>query len=140
MRPKFKHFLHDKSVRWLIAVVAVCVTLLTITQQRLVSPVQVVAVEAQGSQLEAELITLTPSGFEPSKVLRSTGPFLLAINNQTGLEDLSLRLERQNGAQEQEVRFQSGRVRWRQRVNPPAGNYSLRVVGHDDWVCRITIR
>lgn len=94
----------------------------------------------QAEHLEAQVVTLRPSGFEPAQISRRQGQFLLAVNNQTGLEDLTLRLEREDGAREQEVRFPGHRPRWRARLNLPAGNYFLRVVGHADWMCRIAIR
>ncbi|MGH9962651.1 MAG: hypothetical protein ACREBC_36975 [Pyrinomonadaceae bacterium] len=90
-------------------------------------------------RLQAELVTLRPSGFEPADLTRPGGQFLLAVNNQSGLEDLTLWLERSDGVREREVRFVGLRLRWRERVNLPAGNYRLRVAGHPEWVCRITL-
>lgn len=88
--------------------------------------------------LEAELVTLSPAGFEPAEVVRAGGPFLLAVNNRSGAEGLTLLLVRQNGAREREVRLR-GRMRWRERVNLPPGDYTLSVAGHPEWVCRLSI-
>ena len=94
---------------------------------------------SQAARLDAELITLRPSGFEPSQLSRLQGRFVLAVDNQTGLENLTLRLERGNGVVEQEVRLPGHRPRWRARLNLPAGDYFLKVAGHAGWVCRIRI-
>jgi len=37
--------------------------------------------------VQAELITVTPTGFEPSELTRPKGRFLLAIDNQSGLDE-----------------------------------------------------
>jgi hypothetical protein len=89
--------------------------------------------------LTAEVVTLHPTGFEPAQMSRSQGSFLLAVNNQTGKEDLTLWLEREKGGREPQVRFEGHRVRWRRRLDLPPGTYFLKVDGHTDWVCRITI-
>lgn len=42
---------------------------------------------SSAQRLEAELVTLRPTGFEPAQFTRGQGQFLVAVNNQTGLED-----------------------------------------------------
>jgi hypothetical protein len=103
------------------------------------NPTSAIISQDTSRHLTAEVVTLHPTGFEPAQVTRSQGPFLLGVNNQTGREDLALWLERENGDREQQARFEGHRVRWRVRLDLPPGTYFLKVDGHTDWVCRITI-
>jgi len=48
-------------------------------------------------RIEAELITLTPDGFEPAEIKRSQGRFLLALDNRSGVREITLRLDREAG-------------------------------------------
>ena len=97
------------------------------------------AEDARGAErLKAELITLRPAGFEPAVLERAGGHFILALDNRSGLEELTLRLDRKGGSPEREVKFVR-RMRWRGRVNLGPGDYTLSVVERPGWVCRITI-
>ena len=53
-------------------------------------------VMAQGQSpqtpLQAELITVTPAGFEPAEITRPQGRFLLAIDNRSGLDEIDFHL------------------------------------------------
>ena len=88
--------------------------------------------------LEAEHITLRRTGFEPAEINRPVGRFLLAIDNMSAIGGISFRLLNQNGARLQE--FPSNRrYRLRQVIDLPPGQYSLAVINHPEWVCRITL-
>jgi hypothetical protein len=41
------------------------------------------------SNMEAELITVTPNGFEPLEINRPKGSFLLMVQNRSGLPDVA---------------------------------------------------
>jgi hypothetical protein len=90
-------------------------------------------------RVEAELITLTPSGFEPSEINRTEGRFLLAVDNRSGIREITLRLERENGGRLQEIRLPIGKLDWRHWVDLPPGRYILAEAGHSEWICSITI-
>lgn len=89
-------------------------------------------------RIDAELVTLRPAGFEPAEISRAGGRFLLAVNNRSGLEGLTLRLATESGARERDVNL-GRRLRWRERLNLSPGDYALTVAGRPDWTCRITI-
>lgn len=95
-------------------------------------------VEAEGSRaLEAEIITLRRTGFEPAEITRPRGRFLLGVNNRSGREVGGLRLEREDGsAQPQSRRWLASR---RDELDLPPGRYFLSVDGSPDWACVITI-
>lgn len=90
-------------------------------------------------RLEAELITIRPTGFEPASITRPRGKFLLAVNNRTGLDEVSLQLDSQAGARQDSVRLSRKHHGWRKLVDLPPGRYVLRETNHPDWVCHITI-
>ncbi len=67
------------------------------------------AQNSNNERLEAELITLHPSGFEPSEISRPAGPFILALQNRSGLEQLLLQINRSSGARMREVQMRRER-------------------------------
>ena len=92
-----------------------------------------------GEPLEAELIVIRPSGFEPSQVTRPAGRFILAVENRSGLDEVDLRLDREAGNRLQQVRVPRSKLDWSGVVDPPPGTYVLTEASHPDWSCRITI-
>jgi len=94
----------------------------------------------RNERIEAEVITLTPRGFEPREITRPTGPFLLAATNRSSLEEVVLRLERIGGNRMQELRLSGKRRDWQETLNLPAGEYILSEATNPDWICQITIR
>lgn len=92
------------------------------------------------SRLQAELIALRPTGFEPAEITRPKGVFLLAVDNRTGTDDdLTFIVGRVNGAREREVKQVGRRIRWRTVMDLDPGDYALRVVEHPEWICHIAI-
>jgi len=90
-------------------------------------------------RLEAELITLTPRGFEPSQITRPQGQFLLAVDNRSGLYEVTFRLDRETGNRLHEMSLPTGMLKWRNLVNLPPGNYLLTEARDPQKSCRITI-
>lgn len=90
-------------------------------------------------RLEAVTITIRPSGFEPSEITRSKGRFILVVNNRTWLEEIELRLEREDGGRVREVRRRRNKPDWREVVDLPPGQYVLKEANNPGWACRITI-
>jgi hypothetical protein len=105
-------------------------------------PKPVVRSTAQNAQTtapgEVELITLTPTGFEPDEITRPTGKFLFGVNNRSRLSDLTFRLLHESGASHGEKRMVREKV-WRKVVDLPPGRYLLSVADHPEWRCPITI-
>ena len=98
------------------------------------------AVQTQ-NRLEAEHITLRPTGFEPAEITRPAGRFLLAVNDRSGEESVTLLLVRGTGDVLTPVRMRERprKFEWRQVVNLPAGRYELREAAHPEWRCQITV-
>ena len=99
------------------------------------------ATMVQGPQapVQAELITVTPTGFEPAELTRSKGRFLLAIDNQSGLDDLEFYFERETAGRVNVPLSRRGKIAWREIVDLTPGTYVLRATNDKSWRCRITI-
>ena len=99
------------------------------------------ATMVQGSQapVEAELITVTPTGFEPSELTRPKGRFLLAVDNQSGLDEVEFYFERETGGRVNVALGRRGKIAWREIVDLTPGTYILRATHDESWRCRITI-
>ncbi len=93
------------------------------------------------NRLEAERITLRATGFEPAEITRPAGRFLLAVNDRSGKESVTLLFLRGAGDLLNEVRMRDHRRKheWRQVMNLPPGRYVLTELSRPDWVCRITL-
>lgn len=90
-------------------------------------------------RIEAELITIKPTGFDPLEIRRPPGRFYLRVNNRSGIHDLELRLDQERGARVQDVRLPRGRLGWNKMLELPPGRYTLSEINHPEWVCTITI-
>ena len=99
------------------------------------------ATMVQGPQapVQAELITVTPTGFEPSELTRSKGRFLLAIDNQSGLDEVEFYFERETGGRVNVPLSRRGKIAWREIIDLTPGTYVLRARNDESWRCRIRI-
>lgn len=97
-------------------------------------------------RLEAEVITIHPSGFEPAEIRRPAGPLILAVHNRSGLERLALRLDLitgtrplpvMNRVRDMEMRLE--RADWDGVVDLPPGNYTVTEANHPEWILRLTL-
>lgn len=94
---------------------------------------------AARERIEAEIITIRPTGFEPGEIKRPKGRFLLSVDNRSGLEEVSLRLDQERGNRQREARVQRDKLDWRELVDLPPGRYTLTEANHPDWACFIII-
>jgi hypothetical protein len=101
------------------------------------------------------LLTILPTGFEPSSLTVPPGRFLLIVNNQTGLDGITLRLESQTEADpvpillqksgnepelmEPQVTITKEHLEWDSILDLPAGNYVLTETEHPKWYCSIAV-
>jgi hypothetical protein len=94
---------------------------------------------AQREQVESELITILPTGFHPTQIMRPSGKFLLAVENRSGIKQVDLRLNAESGDRLFQVSRTWERADWNEVVNPPPGRYVLTEASHPEWQCVITI-
>ncbi len=86
-----------------------------------------------GDQLETELITIVSAGFEPTELTRPAGRFLLEVDNRSGIEEVELRLDRQEGGREKSARVRSTAPEWQSALDLHPGVYILSEVNHSSW-------
>lgn len=104
-----------------------------------VGPAAATIQDNERQRVEAESITLSPTGFHPKEITRRRGPFLLAVSNRSGLEEVVVRLDRVGADRIHELRVSSKRRSWQRMVNLQPGQYVLSEASHSEWICQITI-
>ena len=95
--------------------------------------------QRSADQLEAEVVTITPTGFEPGEITRPEGRFILAIDNRSGLNEVQLYMERDTGARLSTSPTRKSKLAWRDVIDFPSGTYILRATNDERWHCRITL-
>ena len=95
---------------------------------------------ASQTQLEVELVTLRPAGFEPAEIRRAKGPFVLMVDDRSGLEKSSLKLLQQNGAGVRQLKTERGKSDWHEVLDLPPGDYVLVETSHPEWTFRLTVQ
>ena len=90
-------------------------------------------------RVEAEVITILQTGFQPSTITRPHGQFLILIDNRSELEDLTLRLDSVAGKRLRELRQTKKQNVVKQLEDLPPGEYLLTAEEQPEWICRITI-
>lgn len=99
----------------------------------------VVQADSANEKVEASVITLRPSGFDPKEITRSEGRVILVVLNRTGLEDISLGLDRQAGGRLRAASVNRHKPRWGEIFNLTPGKYILSEESHPEWTCTITV-
>jgi hypothetical protein len=109
------------------------------SNSRTIEPVASSQEQRPNAPVEAELITATPTGFDPAEITRPQGRFLLAVDNQSGLDSLDLYLERETGARMNAVLGRKGKLKWREILDLSPGSYVLRAANDPSWRCDIRL-
>ncbi len=91
------------------------------------------------ADIESELITITPHGFEPSEITRGQGRFLLSIDNRSGLETVGLRFSREDGSRLRELSIPREEPDWSEVVELRPGRYVLTEDRNPEWTCVLII-
>jgi hypothetical protein len=91
------------------------------------------------SQLEVELITVRPAGFEPAQISRPKGPFVLFIDDRSGIDSSSLVLKRVNNERLRAINLDRKKSDWHDVVDLAPGTYVLQDAANSELRCQITI-
>ena len=102
-------------------------------------PTSAVENQTSSDRVEAELLVLRADGFHPNEITRPPGRFLLAVQNHSSEEELSLALKPETGPSVHEVRIPKRQSKFKEFLNLPPGRYTLMETKHSDWICTITI-
>lgn len=105
------------------------------------SPSTSVQPQAPDQAVEVEVITAHPYGLEPREISRPSGPFILAVHNRSRLDQVSLQLNRANGASAgvREISLPAGKLRQLSLLDLPPGQYVLADTVRPNFACKITI-
>lgn len=122
----------------LITLIVSLLAALTRTTPLMVKPQRISKSTKQ--RVEGEVIELRTTGFEPGRITRSAGPFLLWLNNHSRLPIAELRVERADGVVVRSISLPAEARTWSDVVDLPQGHYILREVTHSYWSCHITLR
>lgn len=95
--------------------------------------------DQQNQSIEAEVISIRPSGFEPTQIARPKGPFLLVIENRSELEEIDFQLGVEGATPLFQVKRSWEDADWSQVIDLTTGQYVLTESNHPDWKCTITI-
>jgi hypothetical protein len=86
-------------------------------------------------------VVLGQHGFVPASVVHTSGAFNLVVENQSGVEVITLRLRRDGVAgQVGEWMVPSGTQTWNQTVELASGGYMLSEVNNPAWLFHITVQ
>jgi hypothetical protein len=100
----------------------------------------ITASAAQDADLNVELVTIKPYGFEPEELKLSKGRFLLAIDNRSRQREVSLQLTSlATSVKSQVTQMAKGNVNWNRLLDLQPGEYVLTEANHPQWTCKITI-
>jgi hypothetical protein len=94
-------------------------------------------------KIQAEAVTITPHGFEPRVIQRSSGAFLLVVENRSTFRSLTLRLYQGSipvGPPMIETPIVREQLDWSSVQTLQPGVYVLAEAGHPTWTCVITVR
>lgn len=94
----------------------------------------------QDDDTQVKLVTITSGGFEPVELLVTQKSFLLAIENRSRLDEVSLRLSQADSSNLAATSLSRVRLQWNHLFTLPQGEYLLTEDAHPDWVCKITVK
>jgi hypothetical protein len=106
------------------------------------------ALSSVPSPLEVEVVTVRPTGFEPSQITRPPGPYILLIENRSGLDYVTLNLSYLTVPSNPltkafptsifQVQMPRGQMDWTTVIPGTPGQYSLKESNHSNWSCSVS--
>jgi len=76
---------------------------------------------------------------ETREITRPVGKFFLFVENRSGINPITLRLQSDRGQRIIEVTPPQDQLDWADEMNLHPGHYTLTVAERPSWVCEITI-
>lgn len=103
-------------------------------------PPSVAAPSAQiNTQTEVAVVTLRPTGFERTEIMRPRGMFWLVVENRSGLQTIDLRINSADSSLQNIQKMARKNHDWQQALDLRPGQYVLTEAYHPEWSCTITI-
>lgn len=94
----------------------------------------------QAEEKKVELIKISSAGMTPTQITRTAGVCVLTIDNQSGIKEITLHLDRADGERMREIVIPSGVPNWGAEVDLATGNYTLKEATHPQWSCQIIVQ
>ena len=94
---------------------------------------------ADEEENKAFWLTIRPSGFEVKEMTVSAGNYFVVVQNATGLDQFSLRVERENGPRMIDFRSNRFKKHWKQMIHLVPGRYFISETDHPEWNCVVTV-
>jgi hypothetical protein len=91
------------------------------------------------TRIGSELISISRFGLETREITRPVGKFFLLVENRSGINPITLRLQSDRGQRIIEVTPPQDQLDWADELNLPPGHYTLTIAERPAWVCEITI-
>jgi hypothetical protein len=85
------------------------------------------------------LFALQAEGFEPTEMQLSPGEYLFVVTNRSGLDEVNVRLVRENGQQMIADKVGLKGKELKRRLHLAPGTYRLTETDHPDWACTIVV-
>jgi hypothetical protein len=85
------------------------------------------------------LLTITPTGFDPSQVTLAAGQYLVLVESRTGLDTFGVVANRERGERLFNDRLERFQRRWKKTIDFKPGRYFIREADHPEWKCLLTI-
>jgi hypothetical protein len=89
--------------------------------------------------IDGFLVTLHPQGFQPDAITRKQGRLAVIVINKSGLNDVSVNLEREVGGRLLATPISREKPVWGDAIELAPGRYVLTEASHPKWVCNITV-
>jgi hypothetical protein len=102
-------------------------------------PTEVRGADKPEKRVETELVTLFSYGFEPTEIKRPAGEFFLAVDNRSGLKQVSISLVDDKAKPVCDFLLRKEKFKARDRLNLKPGLYVLTEASHPSWKCKLTI-
>ena len=105
------------------------------------SAVEVTPVRQVANPPEVELVTILPYGFDPPKISRPNGHFIVVMDNRSGLDGLSLTLTAESTPSVVLLSKQLtlSELDGYNSLDLSPGHYALREANHPEWSCVVEI-
>ena len=128
------------SIALLFAIVAGAGLYVRSASRAQTQPSSSASTQTSRSDLEVELVTLRPHGFEPAEIERPKGPFVLFVDDRSGREGSSLTLQRVKGDRLRDLNTNNKKSEGYDVVDLPPGDYVLTDATNSESRFQITIR
>lgn len=91
------------------------------------------------TRIDGELVTILPTGFEPKTLTRPMGKFFLFVDNRSGLDSVTVRLDPVTGNRLVDVTTPRAKLDSVHFLDLTPGTYKLTEAAHPQWLCTITV-